>query len=351
MKKTLLILILLSSSLPLRSRGTDSLSVVFWNVENFFDWKSEGPGMPDYEFSAAGRRHWTKRRFYAKCNAIAKTLLRISEGLGRFPDAVCFAEVENAFVVRQLTSATVLRKLDYKVVHYESPDRRGIDCALIYRASRLHKVSSAPKHVYDSLGAVMKTRDILLCEFRTSAGPLAILVNHHPSKVGGGKQSRREAAMGRMTQLCDSLEAAGCRRILCVGDFNDDLWHSPEAQGTIKYNGVWEKIDGYFARGLPAVREFVHADPLLTVPDAGFGGTKPLRTYSGPRYLGGVSDHCPIVEVFADVTECEKNIIFVVLRQIKQSHNYAKQDSRQICLPLRRRRRVFCFCRTHQPYR
>ena len=281
MKRTMIILLLLLFALSARAQSQpgDSLLVVFWNVENFFGFRSENK--PQY---------WTKRRFYRKCDAIAKTLLRIADRFGRVPDAVGFAEVENAYVMRQLMTSSALRKLDYTLVHYDSPDHRGIDCALLCRRSTLPLRRSAPKHVPDSAGGILPTRDILLAEFDS----LAILVNHHPSQLGG-KDDRRAAARSRLRALTDSLHAAGVRRSLAIGDFNEDLWG--QGGGTIKYNGGWEKIDGGFADGFSRVREEVFADPLLLVPDAAFGGQKPRRTFVGPRYTGGVSDHLPVVFV------------------------------------------------------
>ena len=282
------VLLALLLSLPTAAR-TDSLEVVFWNLENFFDSHAGGVSQSEMDFSAGGVRHWTRKRFYAKCAGVAKVLLMIADSEGRLPDAVGFAEVENSFVLRQLIQSTALRKLDYKVVHFESQDHRGIDCGLIYRASTLHLTEAAPMHVYDSSGAVMPTRDILLVRFDS----LAVLVNHHPSKVGG-KQERRSLAMDRMNFLCDSLMQAGCRGVLCIGDFNEDQWHSG-GQGTIKYNGEWEKIDGFFSRGALQVRETVFKDEILLEPDRNWGGMKPRRTYSGLRYHGGISDHLPVI--------------------------------------------------------
>ena len=278
MKRTM-ILVALVFGFSLRvDAQPDSLVVMFWNVENFFDYRSENK--PQY---------WTKRRFQAKCDAVAKTLLRVADRYGRLPDAVGFAEVENAFVLRRLLSETALRKLDYRIVHYDSPDHRGIDCALLCRRSTLPLRGSAPKHVPDSAGGIMATRDILLAEFDS----LAILVNHHPSQLGG-KADRRNLALARLGALTDSLHAAGQRRTLAVGDFNQDLWGG---RGTLKYNGKWEKIDGGFAEGFARVREEVFDDPVLLEADKAFGGEKPRRTFVGPRYTGGVSDHLPVVFV------------------------------------------------------
>ena len=275
----MLLLLLLGFSAPAVSQPVDSLLVLFWNLENFYDYHSENK--PEY---------WTAGRFYAKSDAVAKTLLRIADRYGRLPDAVGFAEVENGFVLRQLLGATALRKLDYRIIHYESPDHRGIDCALLARRSTLPLRAAAPKHIPDSAGGVMATRDILLAEFDS----LAVLVNHHPSQIGG-KSDRRELTRARLAALTDSLRDAGTRRILAVGDFNEDLWDS--GGGTLKYNGRWEKIDGGFHEGFSRVREFVFDDPVLLEPDAAYGGSKPRRTFAGPRYRGGISDHLPVVFV------------------------------------------------------
>lgn len=270
----------------------DSLLVVSWNVENFLNPKTDTTG------------RYTRSRFRTKCNAIAKTILLIADSYGRVPDAVALMEVGDRYVLERLVRDTPLRKLDYDIVHYDSPDRRGIDCALLYRRSSLQLLRSAPIHLYDSTGAIMCTRDILLAEF----DGLAVLVNHHPSKVGSDSQRHRSLAMARMTALIDSLSTNQClnmdssclrQPVLAVGDFNDDVWphDGPRSatEGTIKYNGAWEKIDGFFARGSITVQETIFNHPILSEPDRSFGGTKPRRAFSGPRWLGGVSDHYPVV--------------------------------------------------------
>ena len=269
MKLLLCLLAALYSYAAVAQTRADSLLVVSWNVENFLDYRTDSTG------------RYTAGRFRTKCNAISKVLLLIAGRNGRLPDAVALMEVGNRFVLERLIYDTPLRKLDYRIVHYDSPDRRGIDCALLYRRSTMNLLDSGPRHLYDSSGSVMPTRDILVAEF----DGVTILVNHHPSKVGADSERRRAVAMGRMTALMDSLYAS--LPVLAVGDFNDDVWpHDgprPAAEGTIKYNGAWEKIDGHFARGPIAVTETVFADPLLSVPDTRYGGTKPHRSFSGPR--------------------------------------------------------------------
>ena len=359
---------------------------MFWNLENFFDFLDGGAGESDAEFSATGPRRWTKKRFYRKCHAVAKTILwagslgREGGGYAGLPDVVGMAEVENRFVLKQLVDKTALRKLDYEIVHFDSPDPRGIDCALLYRASRLTLVSAKPCRVS---AEGLQTRDILLAQFLTPAGDsLAILVNHHPSKYGGGETDwRREVAVDRLRALGDSLAADGWSRIVAVGDFNDtpdnplferlspslslcrlsapsaSLFPASTADGprqltprpvitdpfrenvrlfpggtadgsrllnpllvsadpfrenvrlsavppgnrngigSIRFNGEWQLIDLCFVSpALAGASSFsVLEPPFLTERDAAHSGDRPLRTYSGPRYRGGVSDHRPIL--------------------------------------------------------
>ena len=298
----------------------DTLSVMCWNVENFFDWRNDSLTVSDAEFSSRGERHWTWRRFQAKANAFAKALFWVEAETGRLPDIVGLEEVENAFVLRQVLQKTALRKTDYKYVHYDSPDRRGIDVALLYRSSVLELVDSKPCHLYEA-DTVMATRDILLCVFRrkidVAPPPFAVLVNHHPSKYGGASESdpKRRIAVDRLRFLADSLAAEGIDKIIAGGDFNDtpdnpvflrlDPALKPlysalfrRGEGTIKYDGKWALIDHFYAS--PALWDSGPSMRILRIPflltrDTAHSGDKPLRTYTGPRPTGGVSDHLPIL--------------------------------------------------------
>lgn len=305
----------------------DTLSVMFWNVENFYDWRNDSTTVSDEEFSARGERHWSRKKFQAKANAFAKALFWVEGETGRLPDVVGLAEVENAFVLRQVLTKTALRKTDYKYVHYDSPDRRGIDVALLYRSSVLELLDSKPCHLF-AADTLMGTRDILLCVFRSIApdgedAPFAVLVNHHPSKYGGAAESepRRRIAVERLRALADSLSAVGIDRIIACGDFNDtpanpvfrlleptlvplhmDLYR--RGLGTIKYDGKWDLIDHFYVSpafvvssplGSPLAQMRILRIPFLLTRDTAHTGEKPLRTFQGPRFLGGVSDHLPIL--------------------------------------------------------
>lgn len=284
MKRTMTTLLLaLTAASATAASAADSLLVVFWNVENFFDYRSDSEFKPEY---------WTRRRFEAKCEAICKTLLSISDRYGRCPDIVAFAEVEKVSVLHSLVGSTLLRKLGYSIVHHDSPDHRGIDCALLYRPASLDLDRTSARHVFGADGVPVATRDFLVAEF----GPFVLIVNHHPSKVGGSKADLRSEVMSQMLEVKDSLLQCGHDRVLCVGDFNDTLWDVAGQDGaTIKYNGRWEKIDGYFVFGDLDIREEVCSDAFLLAEDRAFGGLKPRRCFVGPKYEGGVSDHLPLV--------------------------------------------------------
>lgn len=289
----------------------DSLLVMFWNVENFFDWTDQGAGDSDREFSSEGSKRWTKSRFYIKCDAFAKTVMWVADTYGRMPDVVGLAEIENRGVLTKMMSATLLRKSDYDIVHQDSRDRRGIDVALLYRKSSMSLLSSAfitPSGI--------ATRDILLAEMLLSnEDTVAFIVNHHPSKYGGSEKShkKRMDVMRTLKNLCDSLLCGGSDNIVAMGDFNDtpdgeqfrmmdDIMDNKgrelhqNGEGTIRYRGKWELIDMF----LTGIRTEASVMSVLRVPflmtyDRAYPGEKPLRTFAGPRYLGGVSDHCPIV--------------------------------------------------------
>ena len=313
------ILILLHTAASAQESNEKENIVMFWNIENFFDFKDEGKNDSDREFSPEGERRWTGSRFYAKCNAIAKTVLWIKDIYGNIPDVAGFAEVENLFVLKSIINSGPLKKSDYRIVHYDSSDPRGIDVALIYRNDIFEKTASKPCRITNSSGDPANTRDILCVTLKNrKTGHLtAFIVNHHPSKFSGASSSRpkRETAMRRLKSICDSIrsEHTGID-IVAMGDFNDTpdngLFSILEdnmtnmsselyckGEGTIRYKGRWDLIDMFIVSNQLAghCRMSILYPPFLMTADRTYGGLKPLRTYSGPKYEGGVSDHCPII--------------------------------------------------------
>ena len=316
MRRLILVVALLSVSESVMAQEKP-LIVVFWNVENFFDYMDGGTGDSDAEWSSRGARRWTKKKFLTKCDYIAKSLFWIGEKYGKMPDVIGLAEVENRNVLWKLLNETLLRKCGYKIVHYDSNDRRGIDVALLYNQSSFKKISSSM--IVPVLNDVkIQTRDILQVCLEDGMGQkINMIVNHHPSKYGGSDVSevRRDAAMKSLRHMCDSLSMTqeGVS-VVVMGDFND----TPDAiqfsqlngmlvnksdslfkagRGTIRYQGKWDLIDMFLVS--QDISDCSSMDileiPYLMTYEKKYPGFKPLRTYSGPRYLGGVSDHCPIV--------------------------------------------------------
>lgn len=304
------IVLFCSSPLAEASAGGDSTLVMFWNLENFFDWKDDGENGAHQEFSAAGERRWSGKRFYSKCRSIGKSILYIGSEEGRLPDVVGVAEIENYYALNSLIHAGPLRKTDYEIVHYDSPDPRGIDVGLLYRKSVFSLECSAAIRIPG-----FPTRDILLVDLRRRDRSVHFLVCHLPSKYGGEKESfpKRQAAVARLCEVIDSLSTASAAPIIVMGDFNDTPSSAALAplteeqrlvnmaayfngEGTIRFDGKWELIDMFFVSPpfAPSSTMKIRRLPFLLTRDRAHGGEKPLRTYVGPRYAGGVSDHCPI---------------------------------------------------------
>ena len=290
----------------------DSLTIMFWNLENFFDPRDSGKGSADKEFSSNGSRHWSWKKFDKKRNMIAKTILWIGTKYKHLPDIIGFAEVENSFVLWSLCSSDPLKKLGYRYIHFESPDHRGIDVGLLYRSSTM-QVYQAEQVPLVRNNDTLATRAIL----RVRAGYIdghdcLFLVNHHPSKFSGAKSSAglRELAMRTMYDCCDFSVPI----LISMGDFND----TPDApqmaiiddeicnlgmsfvgkdEGSIRFGGRWQLIDFFFVSRCIAdsCKMYICKPDFLLKWDSTHPGLKPFRTYSGPRYIGGVSDHLPVV--------------------------------------------------------
>ena len=314
MRRLIIVLLLCAAGSEMRAQDRDSVLVMFWNLENFFDWIDQGTGESDKEFSSFGTRYWSKSKFYSKCNLISKSVFWVSDQYGRMPDVIGVCEVENRGVLSRLLYSTLLRKYDYAIVHFDSGDRRGIDVALLYRKSSFELLSTSLKTPFYQ-GEKLRTRDMLHARMRRCilGDTLDFIVCHHPSKYGGTVEShkRRVVAMSALADLCDSL---GNGHKIVMGDFNDipsagqfeevsqtlvnkAVRLYTEGKGTIRYKGKWELIDMFLVDSTISQETCMNIIqiPFLMTYDRNYPGYKPLRTYTGPKYLGGVSDHCPII--------------------------------------------------------
>ena len=319
MMRCLTLLLLL---LPMTMQAQDTLAtitVAWWNVENLFDTRDD-PRIDDDEYTPAGEKHWTRRRLQNKLQGIYKTLAMMD-----LPDVVGLAEVENKYVLRELCQGTPLAQVPYRYVHYDSPDRRGIDVALIYRTDRFRVTSSRPVGISDSTEGYF-TRDLLAVEGVTADGDsVCLIVGHLPSKRGGDEaDARRLAAARTIRQLMLELHAAHpAAAVIAMGDMNatadeDALTEGmafgtdsvspdgirnltrrlPNDWGSHKYQGEWRYIDQMFLLAGDEWQvqklKLMKYDHLLT-EENNRQGVRPKRTHLGTRYEGGLSDHLPML--------------------------------------------------------
>ena len=306
------------------SRNEKGIRVVFYNVENLFDFKKDTLAKDD-EFLPEGLYEWTPGKFFNKLQSISKVIL--STGGWEPPEIIGLAEVENQSVMNLLATRYPLAPFGYKIVHYESPDVRGIDVALLFRPDKFMLLYSEPLTVKLAEEPLFKTRDILYVKgVVLNKDTLHLFVNHWPSKLGGEKIStpHRRAAAQRLKKATDSILAVNpAARILVMGDLNDvpsstvvlsviekeqmslNLMATPlqkKDKGSYKFQGKWNMIDQFIVSSALIQKNGLHvkdgacifAASFLLVPDETFGGVKPFRSFQGPRYMNGYSDHLPI---------------------------------------------------------
>lgn len=319
MRQALIILLLLMPAVVEAQEKPAVFSAAWWNVENLFDTRDD-PHTDDDEYTPQGDLHWTQRKMWSKLEGIYKTLAMMG-----LPDVVGLAEVENKYVLRSLCQGTPLSHVGYRYVHYDSPDRRGIDVALLYRADRFSVTASRTVNVSDSANGFF-TRDILVVEGTTAEGDtVCLLLNHWPSKRGGDEaEAHRMEIASRVRRLMNELhEKHPSAAVIAMGDLNATVDERPVSEvmgfgsdtinaegirnltlkmphdwGSHKYNGLWDYIDQMFLLAGDGWQvgdmKLMRYDHLLTEEDNG-RGMRPKRTNRGPRYEGGLSDHLPLL--------------------------------------------------------
>lgn len=306
-----------------------SFAVLSYNVENLFDTLHDA-GKDDFAFLPDGANRWTSSRLYRKMDALSKVIA--ASGVGDEPPLlVGLCEVENDTVMSWFTRRSALRSIGYRYVMTHSADPRGIDVALLYNPLRFRLYGSEAIRVPSEQHSFPPTRDILHAWGMVSSGDtLDVMVVHLPSRAGGTTQSNRHRMLAarRLRTAVDSLLAERhSPHLIVMGDFNaepDDrifrrcildgdalhtllptsrrlLW---QQAGTYRYKGRWQYLDHIMVSSalLDSVdgKCFVSpqaeaiAFPYLLEDDATHRGQKPFRTYLGPAYHGGISDHLPL---------------------------------------------------------
>jgi hypothetical protein len=324
----------ISSNENFALRDSSSFHIMFYNTENFFDTYNDSL-TDDDEFTPQGNRHWTYKKYTAKLNNIYKVIA--STGMEP-PQIIGMCEVENYKVIRDLIEKTPLLKFNYKIIHKDSPDPRGIDIAMIYRPDLFRPLKKEFIRIIFPFDLARKTRDILFVKGIANKDTLNIFFNHWPSRSGGEEKSEpyRIYVAGVLKSKTDSLIKVNPHaKIVIMGDFNDEpdnksimeglnacicienschsnlinlsgcLLNSRNTLGTYKFHGRWNILDqvivttslisnkqGFFATPHDVI---ILNTPFLLKPDKSETGSAPFRTYNGFKYAGGYSDHLPVI--------------------------------------------------------
>ncbi len=314
------------------AENNESWRVVFYNLENYFDTRPDS--LLNYnDFTPEGKMHWTEKRYAQKQARIFQVLTAIAEW--RTIALMGFAEIENEFVLEDLVRNTPLGRDDYRIVHFDSDDPRGIDVGLIYDATHFTLISARKLKVADADDSTFSTRDILYVKGLLGGDTLHVFVNHWVSRWRGLLASAylRMLCAETLRQVTDSICALNPdAAVLVMGDFNDGpedesilkltsdgntchLWNlalkplNDVVGGSLKHGSIWYGFDRFLLSrkmltgkdglALKGREGFVFDAAFLLEKDEKYLGFKPKRTYQGFKYNGGVSDHLPVfIDIF-----------------------------------------------------
>ncbi len=310
------------------------MRIMFYNVENLFDTQNDSLKKDD-EFLPNGVKYWTNYKYYDKLHKIAKVI--VSVGGWQTPEIIGLCEVENRKVLNDLCKKTGLKNLNYSIIHKESPDKRGIDVALLYKAKFFTPIFYQAIKVSFEQDTAGTTRDILYVKgLANNKDSLHIFVNHWPSRWGGqmATEHKRISAAKHLRKFVDSIVDYNANaKIIIMGDLNDypdnkSITRFLKAEkdfdnikdnklynlsayientkniGSHKSRGEWGVLDQIIVsgallnanKGLKAGKDdaYIFNADFLQTEDETYTGKKNFRTYLGYRYLGGYSDHLPV---------------------------------------------------------
>lgn len=303
-----MLLLWLLAAIP--TAGQRHLRLMTWNVENLFDTRHDSL-CNDYEFLPSGTRQWTPVRYWRKLKDVARVVMAAGDDCP--PDLIALQEVENDTVMRDLTQRGLLWDMGYKYLMTNSADQRGIDVALIYLPYSFRPLQWRAVAVPSQAHGLPPTRDLLwACGLTPNGDTLHVIVCHLPSRQGGKTGTRnRKLAAKTLAALVDSIGFD--KNIVAMGDFNATP-HDPifdilkgmdtcvprqryPQEGTYRYRGQWSWIDHVMVSA--SLKTKTSKPMLYSAPwmqdHSSQGGWYPRRTYRGPSYNGGVSDHVPLV--------------------------------------------------------
>jgi len=315
------------------------VTIGFYNLENLYDTIND-PKVNDDEFTPAGAKGYNGEVFKDKIGKLSDVLsLMATEHTPEGVAILGVAEVENRSVLEALVNTPKLKARNYRIIHYDSPDLRGVDVGMLYNPKYFKEVHSEPLFVRlaGDEGKGFFTRDILFVEGIFMGEPLYVFVNHWPSRRGGEEASApaRAAAASVARHKIDSITAINPNaKIVLMGDLNDE----PVSPSVTKVLGAKGKTDDvqpggmynpwvdFYKRGIGTSAyqdswglfdQIMISSGFLDKQQAGYYFHKavifqkefmlqktgkykgyPKRTYDGSRYIGGYSDHFPTYLIF-----------------------------------------------------
>lgn len=311
-------------------------TIAFYNVENLFDTIND-PKTFDDDRTPEGADRWTTKVYKDHVMKIARVISEIGKDQTQQPpDIIGICEVENKDVIVDLVNTPHLKKFNYGIIHYDSPDSRGIDVALLYRKNIFKPIESQPHRlqIEDEKGEKRTTRDQLLVSGFLDGEKIHLIVNHWPSRNGGEAQTRpkRMAAARLNKSLIESILAKEPNaKIFSMGDFNDDptndsfkkilqtkgkkqeitkntdLYNPMEEMlkkgiGSLAFQDSWNLFDQIFFTGnllnsdkssYRFWKAGVFNKPYLAITSGNRKGY-PYRSMSNGNYTWGYSDHFPV---------------------------------------------------------
>jgi hypothetical protein len=306
-------------------------TIAFYNLENLFD-TIDTPDVNDIDFTPQGSNNWNTEKYYHKLSQLSKVIVQLgSETTKDAPAILGVAEVENRQVLEDLVNTELLKPYGYKIVHYDSPDKRGIDVAFLYQPKYFTLKSSKTFVLKIPGNENFFTRDHLLMSGDFDGEPMHFIVGHWPSRRGGEKKSlpNRRAAGDVARNIIDSISKSEPNaKITFMGDLNDDpvspsVYQNLRAKGAVedlKEGDMFNPFYDFFKKGIGTLAwrdswnlfdQIIISQTLLNdrngyyfykakvfnkqflAQDSGRFKGYPLRTYAGGQYTGGFSDHFP----------------------------------------------------------
>jgi predicted extracellular nuclease len=284
--------------------------IAFYNTENYFD-TIDGPN-DDAEYLPSSKLKWGKAKYDDKKRHVIEVIKALN-----YPSIMGFCEIENKYVLDDLIQGDKKLK-NYKPVHYDSPDLRGIDVGFIYNSSLLKLVKSGNIRFTLPGDTEPRSRDIVWAKFAFKKDTIFAMVNHWPSRRTNDSEPKRvKAAESARTFIDSVLNINPNAKIVFMGDLNDHpedkapslitekltpmiLKTSGEFGGTHTYKGEWGILDhimvskGFSAGKLSVIPNSGKINSFEFLMEEYKGNKQPKRTFVGEKYLGGYSDHLPV---------------------------------------------------------